>query len=309
MGVAVSNWKLAKAVSKTGQLGVVSGTMIDTVLARRLQDGDKEGNIRRALSKFPDQTMANKVLNKFFIEDGKAQDKPYKNVPLHKVQLSKDSTELIIVANFVEVFLAKENHDGLVGINYLEKIQLPTLPSIYGALLAGVDYILMGAGIPRTIPGIIDSLVAREKTYMKLDVKNLNSSESHFSIFEPNNFPKLEELKLRRPKFIAIISSNLLAKVLVAKSTGKVDGFVIENYQAGGHNAPPRGGTKLDERNEPIYGTRDQVDLDAIKELNTPFWLAGSYGNEGKLQEALELGAKRYSNWNTLCLLRRSWIC
>ena len=40
MGVAVSDWKLARAVSKTGQLGVVSGTAIDTVLVRRLQLGD-----------------------------------------------------------------------------------------------------------------------------------------------------------------------------------------------------------------------------------------------------------------------------
>ena len=29
---------------------------------------------------------------------------------------------------------------------------------LYGAMLAGVDYVLMGAGIPRTIPGILDSL-------------------------------------------------------------------------------------------------------------------------------------------------------
>jgi len=36
MGVAISNWKLARAVSRLGQLGVVSGTGIETILARRL---------------------------------------------------------------------------------------------------------------------------------------------------------------------------------------------------------------------------------------------------------------------------------
>ena len=46
----------------------------------------------------------------------------------------------------------------LVGINFLEKIQFPTLPSIFGAMLAGVDYVLMGAGIPRAIPGVLDLL-------------------------------------------------------------------------------------------------------------------------------------------------------
>jgi len=58
--------------------------------------------------------------------------------------------ELAVVAGFVEVFLAKEGHRGLVGINFLEKIQLPTPATLYGALLAGVDYVLVGAGIPRT---------------------------------------------------------------------------------------------------------------------------------------------------------------
>jgi len=43
MGVAVSGWRLAKAVSSLGQLGVVSGTALDIVLVRRLQQGDPEG--------------------------------------------------------------------------------------------------------------------------------------------------------------------------------------------------------------------------------------------------------------------------
>ncbi|HEY6553858.1 MAG TPA: nitronate monooxygenase, partial [Vicinamibacteria bacterium] len=39
MGVAVSSFGLARAVSREGQLGVVSGTALDVVLARRLQSG------------------------------------------------------------------------------------------------------------------------------------------------------------------------------------------------------------------------------------------------------------------------------
>ncbi len=37
LGVAVSNWRLARAVSALGQLGVVSGTAIDQVVVRRSQ--------------------------------------------------------------------------------------------------------------------------------------------------------------------------------------------------------------------------------------------------------------------------------
>ena len=38
MGIAVSGWRLASTVARAGQLGVVSGTGIDNVFVRRLQD-------------------------------------------------------------------------------------------------------------------------------------------------------------------------------------------------------------------------------------------------------------------------------
>lgn len=39
MGVRISSWKLAREVSKKGELGVISGTAMDTILVRTLQDG------------------------------------------------------------------------------------------------------------------------------------------------------------------------------------------------------------------------------------------------------------------------------
>lgn len=54
MGVGVSSWQLARAVAEAGQLGVVSGTALDVVVARRLQDGDPGGHVQRALAQFPD---------------------------------------------------------------------------------------------------------------------------------------------------------------------------------------------------------------------------------------------------------------
>ena len=62
--------------------------------------------------------------------------------------MSRELAELSIVANFVEVFLAREGHGNPVGINYLEKIQAAILPCMYGAMLAGVEYVIMGAGNP-----------------------------------------------------------------------------------------------------------------------------------------------------------------
>lgn len=57
-----------------------------------------------------------------------------------------------ILGNFAEVWLAKHEDDGTlikgggVGINCLTKIQLPTIQNLYGAMIAEVDYVLMGAG-------------------------------------------------------------------------------------------------------------------------------------------------------------------
>jgi len=58
--------RLAQAVSRTGQLGVVSSVALDTILSRRLQDGDPGGDMRRGLAMFPDQAMANRILDKHF---------------------------------------------------------------------------------------------------------------------------------------------------------------------------------------------------------------------------------------------------
>ena len=51
----------------------------------------------------------------------------------------------------------RRGHDGWVGVNYLEKIQLATPAAVYGAMLAGVDYVLMGAGVPTGIPQLLGS--------------------------------------------------------------------------------------------------------------------------------------------------------
>lgn len=153
IGVAVSHWKLGRAVSLLGELGVASGTALAVVLARRLQTGDPDGDMRRALAYFPVPAVAKRVLANFYQPHGKAARAPFALTPMPFLPSGAVLTELTVAADFVEVFLAKKGHSGLVGINLLEKIQLPTLPSLFGAMLSGVDYVLMGAGIPRSIPG------------------------------------------------------------------------------------------------------------------------------------------------------------
>lgn len=290
MGVAVSNWKLARAVSLEGQLGVVSGTALDNVMARRLQAGDPDGSMRWALERFPAKGVAQRILKRYFIDGGKPAGAPFKSVPLFSLEPPEELVELTVAANFAEVFLAKENHKGMVGINYLEKIQLPTLPSLYGALLAGVDYVLMGAGIPKAVPTLLDQLARNEEVSLKVNVQGAAPGDEFQVRFNPNTLLRPSK-PLKRPKFIAIVSSEVLAATLARKSPGRVDGFVVEGPTAGGHNAPPRGPLRLSEKGEPVYGPRDEVDLDGLKALGLPFWLAGSYADPQKLKEALALGA------------------
>jgi nitronate monooxygenase len=289
MGVAVSGWPLARAVARLGQLGVVSGTAVAVILARRLQLGDSSGELRHALGQFPFPDMAARVLARYFVSGGKRVDAPFKLTAMPTLHPGRDFVELTVVANFVEVFLAKEGHQGLVGVNYLEKIQLPTLPSLYGAMLAGVDYILMGAGIPRTIPGVLDLLAHGRPASLPIDVEG--TVEKQTSTFNPQEFCGGAVKPLKRPLFLGIVASATLAMTLAKKASGRVDGFVVEGPTAGGHNAPPRGPMQLSALGEPVYGPRDTPELDKIRALGLPFWLAGGYGRPGKLAEALQLGA------------------
>lgn len=103
MGVAVSSWLLAREVSRTGQLGVVSGTALDVVVARRLQDGDVGGHVRRALERFPVPAMADRILRRYHRPGGRDPDQPYTPVPRLRLAPPAAALELSVVANFVEV--------------------------------------------------------------------------------------------------------------------------------------------------------------------------------------------------------------
>ncbi len=291
MGIGVSNWRLAREVSKLGQLGVVSGTAMNSILIRRLQDGDPGGHMRRALAAFPFQEISHKLITNYFIEGGKLKDKPYKRIPMFQLPPSKDFLQQNVASCFVEVWLAKEGHKGLVGINLLEKIQLPNLSALYGAMLANVDYVIMGAGIPREIPGALDQLAVNNTARIKISIEG--SNEDFIYEFNPNDIFDLKDMNnLQRPYFFPIVSSATLALNLKKKATGRVDGFIVEGPLAGGHNAPPRGQLNLNERGEPIYGSRDEVNLSDMKALDLPFWVAGNYATPDKLKEVEGLGAQ-----------------
>lgn len=292
MGVSVSCWQLARTVSRTGELGVVSGTGLDIVLSRRLQDGDPSGDLRRALAAFPVPAAADEVLEHYFVEGGRADGAPYLATPRPSLTPTPRAQRLTVVANFVEVFLAKEGHDGVIGVNYLEKIQMTTPFCAYGAMLAGVDVVLMGAGIPAHIPALLNSLAEHRVSSIPVDVADALPEETWSVSIDPVELLGAELPPLKRPVFLAIVANHVLGQYLARDEATRPDGFVIEAPSAGGHNAPPRGKVVLDETGQPIYGPRDVADPAKFVTLDLPFWLAGSFGSPDKLLEAEALGAR-----------------
>jgi NAD(P)H-dependent flavin oxidoreductase YrpB (nitropropane dioxygenase family) len=289
MGVAVSSWQLAKAVSQAGELGVVSGTALDVVIARRLQDGDEGGDVRRAIESFPVPEIAQRILNQYFIAGGKAPGASYHPVPKLSMNTPVAGLELSIVANYAEVWLAKEGHDGLVGINFLEKVQMATPSAAYGAMLASVDFVLMGAGIPAEIPQLLNRLALHEPCSLDLHV---DDATIDYSVgLDPEAITGGGLAPLLRPKFLAIVSAHVLAAYLAREDATRPDGFIVEGPRAGGHNAPARGRPVLDDDGQPVFGPRDDADLVKVAAVGLPFWLAGGFSTAAQVAHARSVGA------------------
>ena len=306
MGVGVSSIEMARAVANMGQLGVLSGTAIDSVFARRLQDGDIDGSIRSALKTFPDQGCAKEILERYFIEEGRPENASYLDVPKLSLNPTPLATKLLILSSYTEVHLAKRGTHGAIGINFLEKIQLATPASIFGAILAGVDYILMGAGIPADIPQLIRDLTHGRKVAFKIKVEGADAA--HLLDFDPSIIRGVNFKAIHPPKFLAIVSSHILANYLARDEVTRPDGFVIEGPTAGGHNAPPRAKNSVAPDGQVTFSERDLADIEKVKAVGLPFWLAGGYGTPERVRKALELGATGVQVGSLFALARESGI-
>jgi nitronate monooxygenase len=289
MGIAVSGWPLARAVASAGQLGVVSGTAIDVVFVRRLQDHGVDDSLRAVLDRFPLPSVVNEVVDKFATTRRIATE-PYRAIQMLTHRNVQRSIDLLVLAAFVEVALAKEGHQGVVGINLLTKVQIPTVPTLFGAMLAGVDYVLMGAGVPTHIPGVLEQLARGQRVDLPLAVAgNVEAQKIPTLHFDPSRY--LPSHNLERPKFLGIVSSHVLATALAKRSNGPVDGFIVERANAGGHNAPPRGKFAVDSNGNPEYGERDRIDFDVLRGLEVPFWIGGGITSAQHVQDAFDVGA------------------
>jgi nitronate monooxygenase len=320
MGVYVSNWRLAKTVAMERPgitAGTVSGTGLDVVYVRLLQLGDPGGHIRRALEAFDTRfgvAIGRRICERYYIPGGKAPTARFKPAPLQVVHtqdgtnhvpppgqtsdpvnltLEAEIAELLIATGFAEVWLAKEGHSGRIFINFLKKVELPLVYTLYGAMLAGVDGVLVGAGNPEGLPATCSRLAKHETVTSDLLVLYREAGEAFTVPFDPRQVAdgKLAQTPLQRPTFLAIVSLENLVQALAQSPSQPPDGFIIEHHTAGGHNAGPQGPLVRDALGQPQYSQLDEPDLQAIRQVGLPFWLAGGYGSREKLQQALAAGA------------------
>jgi len=301
MGIGVSSWRLARTVAQRDELGVISGTAIDSVVVRELQDGDPNGR-RAVLQTYPDEEIAHHLLDRFYQPEGRDEQEPYDLLPIHQFTPRITSQRILAAATYTEVRLAKEGHDGLVGMNLMAKLKRYSLPCLYGAMLAGVDAVFIGAGIPLEEAKQIPKLAGGEPASLRLDP---DTSQADDNVLQDTYTYDLDPAdlisdppSLERPAFFPIISSDSLARIMDAKlpdeadsskRIGTIDGWIIEGPVAGGHNAPPR--NKQYDGDTPVYDEKDVPDLDRIRSLGKPFYLAGGYGSPEGLQFAYDVGA------------------
>ena len=93
---------------------------------------------------------------------------------------------------------------------------------------------------------------------------------------------------LFRSAFLAIVTAEVLASYLARSEITRPEGFVVEHYMAGGHNAPPR---RMQDT-ETGFGPLDEANIDKIRAVGLPFWLAGGRATADSVREAIELGAQ-----------------
>ncbi|MDE2030937.1 MAG: nitronate monooxygenase [Patescibacteria group bacterium] len=293
MGIYIATPGLTKASSiNDDALGTLSCTAAERIVPHILQMGDPNEDIRRAFSYFPFQEVTDGILKKYFIKGGKPPNKNFKRVPAFSMYPRADLIKLTVASSFALTWLAKEGHSNPISVNYLEKIQIPHIYHITGMMLAGADFITMGAGITRQIPSVLDAIASGGTPSYRVLVEGSKEGTKTIS-FNPRSFFGGEFPKdLKRPDFLPIISLDRLASIMVAKlPANSIQGFVIELPTAGGHNAPPRQKGIFDNKGQPIYGKEDEVNFSNLQDLGIPFWIAGSYASPQGLIKAQSLGA------------------
>lgn len=295
MGAAVSSWRLAGEVARTGQLGVVSGTALDLVMTRRLQDGDPDRAVRRALSDLPFRNVAAELLEKYFVLDGREPDQPYGRAPKAVLPPGEDFLRVAVAAAFVEVRLAKRGDDSaMVGIDCRSTNPISIPATIYGAMLAGVDVVLVGADLAaaREVPRLLDELATGHRGSLGVDVLGA-PADAYRTAFDAREVFGGVTGALRRPALVTVVDPADVVAWVTGDPATAPDGLVVAGSASGGHAGADR---------EPVA-----EHLQAVVAAGVPFWLADGRGPDG-LTGALAKGATGIQVGTEFTLARESGL-
>lgn len=281
MGARISSFKLARATAAAGALGVISSIGLRHIVVEEVRSGNAEAI--DAARTFPAPRYVDDLMA--YAPGGRRHSHP---VPLDTTDPQNCALprRLSTICSYVEVMRAKMGHCGLVGCNVMWKCALTALPSIYGAMLAGVDALLCGAGVPMELPDIVNRIRAGKD----LEYAPLHGTDTHvgMSIEEDATASLLQSFSL--PRMIPILSNYAFPKRILdiwnrAYEGAKPFAFVLENHRAGGHNAPPR--------NKESFGDQDDIDayFDRVLELGIPVFVAGAGGHREDFQRWVARGA------------------
>jgi hypothetical protein len=83
-----------------------------------------------------------------------------------------------------------------------------------GAMLAAVDVVLVGVGIPRELPGLLSALARHKPVSLPVDVIGTAQGRRHTVGLNAVALLGQALPPLRRPAFLAIVSAHVLAEYL-----------------------------------------------------------------------------------------------
>ncbi len=265
--LAMATWPLARAVAQAGELGVITGAVLPAVLARRLQLGDFDGHLRSVLESFPFPGAFRRVWERYYIPGGKADDESFELVGQPNLEENPALLELTVAANFAEVFLAKRDHAGLVGIHYHDSARLALLPSLYGAVLAGVDTVLIHASAVANTIQALNRLSRGEAAALEI---GLGTGDALTCGFDPRALGPRTPAPWRPPSLIAVCQS-----AADAETVSRLEGF------AGGFLMTVAGGAEW-------IGVEE---LARLRALGRPFWIGGVAATAANFTRACAAGA------------------
>ncbi len=232
MGAGVSNWRLAQAVSRQGQLGVVSGTALDVILRGGCRTATRAATCA-APGRLPVPGMAERVL----ASTSSRAAGPGRALP-GAADVRHRLGARAVDASSRTSWRCGSHARATTNRSASTCSTRSSCPSCRRSTARcwRASVRADGRRHPDEVPGVLDRLAPRAGESACMSSIEGDDTAMRFS---PADWTRARPPR-SGGRVSAIIASNARAD-LPRKANGRVDGFIVEGPTAGGHNAPPRG--------------------------------------------------------------------